>query len=67
MKRNLLQTLFAMLLCVSLLFCMISCDGNEGDESVGTSQSTDETQETQSNEPGGESTEAVTADFSKNY
>ena len=69
MKRNFLQILLAMLLCMSLLFCMISCDGNEGDDPKQgvENQTTGEVQGTQSNEPGGDNTEAVTAGFSKNY
>lgn len=72
MKRNFVKILFAMLLCMSLVLCMISCGDNEDREvETGTQdtidQTTDTVQEDQSTEATTEVTEKVTADFSKNY
>ena len=72
MKRNFVRTLFAMLICVSLLLCMIACGDNEnkGNETgtpTGEQQSTQAPNGDQSGNNNGQKPENVTAGFSKNY
>ena len=67
MKRNFVRTLFAMLICVSLLLCMIACGDNENKSGeTGTQAGEQQTQSPNGND-NGQVPEDVTAGFSKNY
>ena len=66
MKRNFVHTLLAMLVCVSLLLCMIACGENENKNSeTGTQSSELQTQSPDGDQSGDTGTED--AGFSKNY
>ena len=72
MKRNFVRTLLAMLVCMSLLLCIIACGdnenkGNEPGTQAGELQSTQAPNGDQSGNNNGQKPENVTAGFSKNY
>lgn len=71
-KKSVISVLLAVVLCMGMTICLISCENDENEKEPSSSRQ-EQTSElvtnsfTGPNPNGGDVTEAVTAGFSKNY